>query len=570
MTKRWFLFLVCSILGLVSLLCGVLMPVHLRSVEGVVLENAGRNTPSLISKGMDLVREKQVGAAQLFLAAAENHKLPDSIKLGAALRGTVDQQPTLQLWGRVEPQFDAVFKGDAHRTSGGTEPITEILVRLENREKALEFLGSTKRADIQELLRCRTLTNTVIFPSSLSASGQALDAAISVCGLLLQGGHLKPALANSIATMAAEANHGASPQRFEQVLLDIMSLGQRLNWGQLTVFAAQAGDIETLRLLAYQARQAGDRLPSLYSAVVLSGQPMEVVHYLMQFSQTGMRDLSNSLQFGSGGLVELLHCERQLARSGMNHLLAKFSPTRAFVQATVVMAWRNPSAALSVKFFFYLAAGFLLSFGLHFARPTVSVLEKPLQVRGFHVFREILFALGFLLVVLLLSEPFLAQESQRVEYPFRLRVPTVGHAVPVGTVSAHPSIMNQSLLTLLLFFVLQALIYTACLVKLAEIRRQNVVARVKLKLLENEEHLFDAGLYLGFAGTVTSLILASLGIVSLGLMAAYSSTSFGIIFVSVFKIFNLRPVRRKLLMEAEEASNTQPEPRTSGQSAATP
>jgi hypothetical protein len=32
---------------------------------------------------------------------------------------------------------------------------------------------------------------------------------------------------------------------------------------------------------------------------------------------------------------------------------------------------------------------------------------------------------------------------------------------------------------------------------------------------------------------------------------AYSSTSFGILFVSFFKIFHLRPVRRKLLLEAE-------------------
>jgi hypothetical protein len=32
-------------------------------------------------------------------------------------------------------------------------------------------------------------------------------------------------------------------------------------------------------------------------------------------------------------------------------------------------------------------------------------------------------------------------------------------------------------------------------------------------------------------------------------MAAYSSTSFGIIFVSIFKIFHLRPYRRQLLLE---------------------
>jgi uncharacterized membrane protein YdfJ with MMPL/SSD domain len=89
--------------------------------------------------------------------------------------------------------------------------------------------------------------------------------------------------------------------------------------------------------------------------------------------------------------------------------------------------------------------------------------------------------------------------------------------------------------------VLQALIYIACLVKLAEIRRQNVTPRFKLRLLENEDHLFDAGLYLGFVGTIVSLILVSMGVIKFSLMAAYSSTSFGIIFVCVFKIFNLRP-----------------------------
>ena len=113
---------------------------------------------------------------------------------------------------------------------------------------------------------------------------------------------------------------------------------------------------------------------------------------------------------------------------------------------------------------------------------------------------------------------------------------------------------SKNLITLLLFFVLQGLIYCACLVKLAEIRRQKVPARVQLRLLENEEHLFDAGLYLGFAGTIVCLILVSLGSIKFSLMAAYSSTSFGIIFVSIFKIFNLRPARRQLLMQSEVQS----------------
>jgi hypothetical protein len=218
-----------------------------------------------------------------------------------------------------------------------------------------------------------------------------------------------------------------------------------------------------------------------------------------------------------------------------------------------------------LKWVFYLAGGFLLAMAMHFARPPVSALEQPLQVRGFHYAREILFALGFLLVVLLVSEPFLAQDSQRAEIRFQLRLPTAGGVVPVGKPGVSSSLMNQTvLLTMLLFFVLQALLYAASIVKLAEIRRQRVPPRVKLKLLENEDHLFDAGLYLGFLGTIISLILVSLNVFKQpSLMAAYSSTSFGILFVVVFKILHLRPERRRLLLEAEsETVSAPPVPQT--------
>src|SRR5262249_11666293 len=121
---------------------------------------------------------------------------------------------------------------------------------------------------------------------------------------------------------------------------------------------------------------------------------------------------------------------------------------------------RMPWFALTIKWVLYLAGGFFLAAALHFARPVVSVLERPLQVRGFHFAREALFALGFLLVVLLLSEPFLAQESQKVEFPFRLRLSTGGGLVPAGKNGPNAPFMNRpGLLTLLLFFVLQSLLY---------------------------------------------------------------------------------------------------------------
>ena len=547
-------FLMCAIPALVLLVCGLWVPAHIRAVDACVLNEAGRHTPSLIQQGFSLLGQENLGGAQLLLQAAQAQGLGGQQGLGVAITNCAMQHPRWLIWGGGDARLDRLFASDPRLPRSGPEPFTVFAVREDNRAVMFELLRPSPRPAVQELLRCRALTNTVIFSPVQSASGQVLDTALATCGLLLERGHLSGGLSNAVFALARASNLSGDSQRLEQVLLDLMSLGQRFNWGQLIGFVGRIQDPETLRLLANLVRRNEEQGPVLYAAVQLSGQPDRVAAYLMNFSQTGVKDLGASLGFRTGGVTELLRRNQRLHGSGAGREAAGIDVAGAIRALAAELCWRMPWLGLSMKWLLYLAAGFLFAAGLHFGRPAVSVLERPLQVRGFHVAREILFALGFLLVVLLLSEPFLAQESQRVEFPFRLRLPLVGSVAPAGSTGIVRSIMNLNLLILLLFFVLQALIYTACLVKLAEIRRQNVLARIKLKLLENEDHLFDAGLYLGFAGTIISLILVSLGVIQPSLMAAYSSTSFGIIFVSVFKIFHLRPLRRKLLLEAEAVS----------------
>jgi hypothetical protein len=553
--SRWVRFFLCILLGIGMILLGWLVPVHLRAVDSRLLQRAGKNTPSLVDSGITLIGERRLGAAQMIWEAAQSAALPDRQALGNAVTNAIIQHPSWLIWGGGESHLDMLFATDPKLPKRASEPFTEWVVRLDNRGTALRLLNASSRPTVHELLKCRALTNTTLFPPSQSASGQAFDAALSICALLAEESRFSAGLSNAVYNFAAQANRGESTQPLEELFMDLMSLGQRFNWGQLVVFVGRIDDAETLRRLGTLVRSTEARVPLIFAAVQFSGQPSAVAGYLMKFSQSGLDDIRASLRFRKGGLNELLRGDKRLYASKVEAEASRLGLLKPFFDFALDWSLQTPKLAFTLKWGLYLFGGFLLAIGVHFVRPAVSALERPLQVRGFHVARELLFALGFLLVVLLLSEPFLSQESQKVDFPFRSRLPMAGAAVPPAVAGAKSLYMNQlSLLTLLLFFVLQALIYVACLVKLAEIRRQQIPPRLKLKLLENEDHLFDAGLYLGFAGTIVSLILVSLGVIKPSLMAAYSSTSFGIIFVSVFKIFHLRPARRQLLLISEADS----------------
>ena len=538
--SRWVGFLIFAILGLALFWCGLQMPVHLRAVDGVVLRKAGMDTPSLVDKGATLAASNQLGAAQLLLAAARSAWITNSHSLSDAIENPATRQPGVTKSARFGDLVQANPK----------ESFAEFIILSERRTKALEILRTSSNPLTQELIRLRGLTNTVLFPSSTSSSGQAFDAAIAIAGLLNEDGHFSPEFSKSLIGAVTDANRGGNPQLAEHALMDLMSLGQRFDWGQLTTFVENLNDTETLRGLTALV-QRDESVPIIYAAVCLTGNGAGVAKYLSNFSKTGLNDLRLSLGYGAGGVSQLLQSNRRLCDSPVCERMAALG-SRSLPTVGLNFAVREPGPALAAKWFLYLLGGFFVAAAFHSAR-RVTVLEKPRTSSGFHVARELLFALGFLLVVLLLSEPFLSQGSQKMDFPFRLRLPTVGSAFGAASTGAKPPIMNNesSLIALLLFFVLQAFLYVACLVKLAEIRRQRVPARVKLKLLKNEEHLFDAGLYLGLVGTIISLVLFSLGVVKPSLMAAYSSTSFGIIFVSIFKIFNLRPLSRKLVLEAE-------------------
>ncbi len=115
---------------------------------------------------------------------------------------------------------------------------------------------------------------------------------------------------------------------------------------------------------------------------------------------------------------------------------------------------------------------------------------------------------------------------------------------------------TSTLISIGLFAVLQVVIYLICLRKVREIDEQDIPPLLKLRLMENEENLFDSGLYVGMIGTAAALVLQVLGLIQPNLLAAYSSNLFGIVCVALVKIRHIRTYKRSLILQVQTAPAT--------------
>jgi hypothetical protein len=273
-----------------------------------------------------------------------------------------------------------------------------------------------------------------------------------------------------------------------------------------------------------------------------------VAKYLSTFPETGLRDIQFALQHGRGAVELLVKQQQRVYYAGVRKQVVGYDPFGAFFYGMIPTAAASHLVALVLKYLFLVLGALLVARGIGFI---TSALGHQFGVR-FAADSVLAVALAFVLALVI--EPFIGVPSQSHPFPIRLQMPTLASAATVAKMQTitKPYMNQLNLTSLVTFFVIQALIYIWCLTKLAEIRRQPVAPRMKLKLLENEDQLFDAGLYVGFVGSVISLILMSVGVGKISMMA-YASTSFGIIFVSVLKIFHVRPLRRRLILESETA-----------------
>jgi len=537
---------VLVIAGLLIAVSAWLVPANLKSISPALLRTAGQGTATLGGYGRDLITVEKIGPAALVLGAATATQDPQAPALAAALEFFAARQPGLMAWGGWDPALDPLFNLRGEPARRGSTPVLTFFLTERARGTLRTHLQKSGSDGVQALLRLRELTATGRFVPAPRPGGQPLDALILLSALLYEGGHFSPALQREVRALVDEAARRQELGELEGFFVNLLSLGRRLDWAQLSELVRRTDNVKTVDAYAHLARVAPDQLPLIYAAALFSDSADRVAGYLIEFGKSGLEDLRTALGFGQGAVKQLLGRRVPINRRGA-----------AGVGAFAEIALLHPQLVLGLKYLGYFLGVFLVLRGLD--RWLVQPGGNGLPTVVGHM-KAGLLAFVFSLLLVVVSEPFLLKAAPPSEFRFRLPVLVAIANSPVSPPPQTIKSMDSSTLVSIGFFAaLQIAMYFTCLRKIREVSRQPVSALVKLRLMENEENLFDGGLYVGIGGTATALVLQVLGVIEANLLAAYSSNLFGILCVAMVKIRHVRPYKRQLILESQGGNGGGPE-----------
>lgn len=535
----WLLWLV---LGLGLLVVAWLLPVNVKSLNTALLREAGRDTPTVATFGRQLLDLDKPGPAALALDAARKVNDPKAGELATAYENYAKNHRDMMPWGGWDVALEPVLSGRNAASSSDSQPVLAFMVTQQARDNLRRYLSVSRLPGVQTLLKTADITATQRFVPARQPGGQPLDAVILLSAYLWQTEHLSAGLQREVRGLAEAAIASGHMGELEDFYLDILTLGKRLNWIQLSELLRTTGSLGTVGQFAHLSRVAPEHLPIIYTAALLTKSADGVANYLIAFGQPGAENLETALSFGEGAVRQLV--QRQAPVSKTSGLEIEFG---------AAFALRHPEVALILKYAAFLGGLFFLLRAVDLRM--FATVERTLR-GGFPRMSSGVVAAVLTFIFFVFSEPFLLKAAPISEYRVKLAVPIVGAAVDAATNPASTtSTMNIStILSITAFAVLQIVMYLLCLAKISDISHQSLPAATKLRLMDNEDNLFDGGLYIGIAGTATALVLQVLGLIDANLLAAYSSNLFGIVCVALVKIRHVRPFKRQLIVEMQQVT----------------
>ena len=305
-------------------------------------------------------------------------------------------------------------------------------------------------------------------------------------------------------------------------------------------------------------------LKIIYAATLLTGNPSGVLRFIESYpvykkdgdkeaAVAALQDLRTAMFYGKGALDHLLEQNKPIHDDGF--LQDAISPVFPLVGGFFLTYFSHEfrDLAILLKIVLIVSSFFFLLLFLS------NILPRPSYLRAnSHFFlrwtRRLSVSIVWGLLSILVLEPTLLQTP-------RGQVSVAGFDFALANLLAYAneeSMADQNLTVVTaiiagVFLLIQVAIFMICLSRVSQVKNEELKASLKLDLLDNEENLFDLGLYIGLGGTVLSLILLLvLDVKQDALIGAYTSTLFGILFVAALKIFVVRPYRNHLLVKQAE------------------
>jgi len=530
------------LLGAALLAVAWLLPANVKSLNPALLREAGRDTPGAAAFARELLALDKPGPAALALEAAKAVGDPKAGAVEIVFQDYQRRHRDMIPWGGWDVALEPLLAGRNAASPAESTAVLRFLVTTQARENLRAYLRTTRLPAVQTVLKTAQVDQSQRFIPASRPGGQPLDAVILLTAYLWQRENLSGSLQREVRALAETAVATNQLGALEEFYLDVLTLGKRLNWVQLSELLRTASSTGTVAQFAHLTRVAPEHLPVIYTAALMTRSADSVARYLIAFGKPGAENLRLALAQGQGAVQQLVTRQAPVTTSSG----AEFEFGAGFVL-------RHPEYALAIKYAAFLAGMFLLlrSIDLRLFFPDEKMLRGAFPRMGSGVLAAILTFIFFVF-----SEPFLLKAAAATDYQVRLIVPILGQAsaAPAKVSTQTPTMDLSTILSIVVFAALQVAMYVICLLKISEIDRQAVPVRTKLDLVKNEENLFDGGLYIGIAGTATALVLQVLGVIEANLLAAYSSNLFGIICVALVKIRHVRPYVNKLILESQPAA----------------
>lgn len=527
--------------AVLAVLLAAALPVRLRALDPALLQAAGQGPADAWEWAEGHLELGRTGPVRLAWEA-----VPPGLAAEAdrrQLRRLESERPILHLTGGPAPFLEAVLdlagvQATPEPAGVFAPPVLDLLLAADVRREAVDYLALSTRPAVPLLLGARHLPGMARLVPAGRPGGQAYESVVVLLSLLAQAETLDPALLRSLRLLLerAEAGETAALRQWEEAILGVLSLARRLDYTQLADLLRTVTDSATLAELGATFRRHPQAVAVLFTAAGLTGRPGDMATYLATYGPRGEVALADALRAGTGAVVLLLDRQQPVARipplaRPLRRLGESLAPGLADLPDFVGVLVKASLGAI---------AGLLALVGLRALLPGLA------DATGGGRASSGLLGLALFAFAVVLAEPDVFAPAP-VPRPPAFPLDLSGLASVVPRAVSTMTIDQLTILAVLFFFVVQLGIFLLSLAKLGQIRRLDASPDLKLRLLENEEHLFDFGLYVGLIGTASAFILLSLNIVEASIMAAYTSTLFGIVFVAILKVTRVRPYRRTLI-----------------------